>query len=74
MNQIVQSGGLVKYRWDLTPIVTIDQRDRLSISKWRGHGVGFFSRLMGLLNFQVNVLFEDVLASPPWGRRGWGFG
>ena len=24
---------------------------------------------MIFLNYQVNVLFQEVLASPPWGRR-----
>ena len=28
---------------DLTPIVTIDRRVRLPLSKWRGHGVGLCS-------------------------------
>jgi len=26
-------------------------------------------RLIATLVFQVNVSFEEVLASPPWGRR-----
>jgi len=31
-----------------------------------GKGAG---RLMIMMAFQVNVWFEEVLASPPWGRR-----
>jgi len=36
---------------DLTPIATIDRRVRLSLSKWRGHGVGFCSWLLESLGF-----------------------
>jgi hypothetical protein len=46
----------------------IDRRVGLSLSKWRWHGVDFFSVLMGLLILHVNVLFEEQIASPPGGR------
>ena len=46
---------------DLTLIDVNDRHVRLPLSKWRGQGVGFFSRLMGLLNFQVKGLFEEAL-------------
>ena len=54
---------------DLTQMAVIDRRDGLPLSKWRGHGVDFFSGLMGELGFQVKAWFEEVWASPPWGRR-----
>ena len=46
----------MKYPCDLTPIVTIDRRVRLPLSKWRGHGVGVCSWLMWGMVFQVNDL------------------
>ena len=46
----------MKYPWDLTPIVMIDRRVRLPLSKWRGHGVGFRSWLLRVTVFQVNAL------------------
>ena len=50
-------------------MAVIDRRDGLPLSKWRGHGVDFFSGLMGVLVFQVNVWFGEHIASRPWGRR-----
>ena len=45
MNKLIaQSRGLVKYRWDLTPIVTIDRRVRLPLSQ----GERAWSRLLFL--------------------------
>ena len=63
----------MKYPWDLTPIVTIDRRVHLPLSKWRGHGVGFCSSLMGGLDFQVNVWLKDGLGFSPLGETGDGF-
>jgi len=37
---------------DLTLIMVIDRRDGLPLSKWRGHGVDFFSWLMSVLGFK----------------------
>ena len=37
------------------PIVTIDRRVRLSLSKWRGHRVGFCSWLMREVVFPVKT-------------------
>jgi len=50
---------------DLTPIVTIDRRVRLPLSKWRGHGVGFWSWVDGMMVLQVYDWFEEYVASPP---------
>ena len=59
---------------DLTQMETIDRRVRLPLSKWsptgvlrEGHGVDFFSGLIGVLGFQVNVWFEEDIASLPGG-------
>ena len=61
------------FDWDLTQRAVIDRRDGLSLSKWRGHGVDFFSGLMGVLVFQVNVSFEEGFGFSPLGETGEGF-
>ena len=48
-------------------MAVIDRRVGLPLSKWRWHGVDFFSGLMGVLVLQVNVWVEEHIASPPWG-------
>ena len=54
-------------------MAVIDRRVGLPLSKWRGYGVGFFSGLMGVLGFQVNVWVEDGLGfSPSLGGDGRG--
>ena len=53
--------------WDTPPLLAF--RIVLADAGWyvpNGKGAG---RLMAEMVFQVNVLFEEVLASPPWGRR-----
>ena len=60
--------------WDLTQMAVIDRHVGLPLSKWRGHGVDFFSGLMGVLGFQVKAWFEEVWASPHLGRRERGLG
>ena len=46
---------------DLSLFVVIDRRDDLSLSIWRGYEDGPFSGLMGGLNIQVEVSFEEDL-------------
>jgi len=50
VRELTTSTGLVRH-----PIVTIDRRVRLPLSKWRGHGVGFCSWLMMAMVFQIKT-------------------
>ena len=57
---------------DLTQIESINRRDDLSIypsgTRPNGDGMELNPFLYdGLLIFQVNVLVEEQIASPPWG-------
>jgi hypothetical protein len=44
----------------------------LSLSKWRGYGVDFFSSPDGMLGFQSKAWGEDGFSSSPLGEAGEG--
>src|SRR3989304_1358005 len=70
--QGLRRGGEGKEKIDLTQMNLIDRHVGLPLSKWRRHGVDFFSLKLACWAFK-SCFVSGGIGFSPWGRRERGF-